>query len=65
LKQLGLVDVVIDEPIGGAHRQPEQAAANLKKALLEQLNAYKTQPVDKLVEARYQRYMGYGQFDVA
>ncbi len=65
LKQLGLVDVVIEEPIGGAHRQPELAAANLKKALLEQLNAYKTQPVDKLVEARYQRYMGYGQFDVA
>lgn len=65
LNNLGLVDVVVEEPIGGAHRQPKQAAVNLKKALVEQLNLFKNQPIDKLVEARYQRYMNYGNFDVA
>ncbi|QCU90174.1 acetyl-CoA carboxylase carboxyltransferase subunit alpha [Thiomicrorhabdus sediminis] len=65
LSSLGLVDQVIDEPLGGAHRNPAQAAANLKAALLAQLNALKAKPVDELLAKRYQRYMDYGNFDVA
>lgn len=63
LKSLGLVDEVVAEPRGGAHRNPQQAADNLKSALLAQLGNYKNQPTDKLTEARYQRYMAYGNFD--
>lgn len=65
LSSLGLVDQVIDEPLGGAHRNPAQAAANLKAALLAQLNTMKAKPIDELLTQRYQRYMDYGNFDVA
>ncbi|MGC9385350.1 MAG: acetyl-CoA carboxylase carboxyl transferase subunit alpha [Hydrogenovibrio sp.] len=65
LKELGLVDVIVSEPLGGAHRDPKAAAASLKQALLEQLDALKIEPVETLLENRYQRYMHYGNFDVA
>jgi acetyl-CoA carboxylase carboxyl transferase subunit alpha len=65
LKSLGLVDVIVQEPLGGAHRSHRQAAENLKKAILEQLAVFNNQPVDRLIKARYDRYMGYGNFEVA
>lgn len=65
LKTLGLVDVVIPEPLGGAHRDYALAATNLKSALIAQLNSLKEIPVDVLVESRYQRYMDYGNFDLS
>lgn len=65
LKTLGLVDEVIPEPLGGAHRDHKLAASNLKKSLIAQVNRLKDIPVEKLVETRYQRYMGYGNFELS
>jgi acetyl-CoA carboxylase carboxyl transferase subunit alpha len=65
LKELGLIDIIIDEPLGGAHRNPKAAASALKQALLSQMETLSKQPVDALLESRYQRYMQYGNFDVA
>ncbi len=65
LQELGLVDVVVSEPLGGAHRKPEMAAASLKEALISQLNQLKHKPVDQLVSSRYNRYMGYGNYEEA
>ncbi|KUJ75332.1 acetyl-CoA carboxylase subunit alpha [Thiomicrospira sp. XS5] len=65
LKELGLIDIIIDEPLGGAHRNSKAAASALKQALLSQMETLSKQPVDALLENRYQRYMQYGNFDVA
>ncbi|MDX1795291.1 MAG: acetyl-CoA carboxylase carboxyltransferase subunit alpha [Hydrogenovibrio sp.] len=65
LKELGLIDVIVPEPLGGAHRNHQAAALNLKQTLVDQLSFISNQPADKLVENRYNRYMQYGNFDVA
>ena len=65
LNELGLVDQIIPEPMGGAHRNPQQAADNLKIALKVQLAQLAEQPIDELLDARYQRYMNYGNFEEA
>ncbi|MDX1351820.1 MAG: acetyl-CoA carboxylase carboxyltransferase subunit alpha [Thiomicrorhabdus sp.] len=65
LKSLGLVDEIIPEPLGGAHRNYEQSAQNVKNALIAQLNALKVKPIDELISTRYQRYMDYGNFESA
>jgi len=62
LKDQGLVDVVIPEPLGGAHRDPDATAAALKRTLLEQLDILQSEDLDALVSARYRRLMGYGKF---
>ena len=62
LSELGLVDKVIPEPLGGAHRDVDAMADNVKQALLETLAELQKQSPDELVEARYQRLMAYGQF---
>lgn len=65
LKELGLIDAIISEPLGGAHRDPKTAAQNLKVALKEQLSKYAQIPLNQMLEARYQRYMQYGNFEEA
>ncbi|MDG4812825.1 acetyl-CoA carboxylase carboxyltransferase subunit alpha [Hydrogenovibrio sp. 3SP14C1] len=65
LKELGLVDEIVEEPLGGAHRNPSAAASSLKDAIQRQLELLKNKPVSDLLESRYQRYMQYGNFDVA
>ncbi|MEA1989171.1 MAG: acetyl-CoA carboxylase carboxyltransferase subunit alpha [Pseudomonadota bacterium] len=65
LKSLGLVDEIIPEPLGGAHRDHGVSAENVKNALIAQLNVFKTKSVDELVATRYQRYMDYGNFESA
>jgi len=60
LKVLGIVDSIIDEPLGGAHNAPEQMAANLARALAEQLAQLKALDEQALLERRYQRLMSYG-----
>ena len=62
LKSLGLVDKVISEPLGGAHRDPQAMAANLKKALLDALAQVGGQTTEALLETRYARLMAYGRF---
>ncbi len=62
LHELGVIDEVIPEPLGGAHRDPTQAAAALKDALVRNLNELVTIPTDELVTARYNRYRGIGRY---
>ena len=62
LKTLGLIDKVIPEPLGGAHRDPEATAATLKKALAEALQQLQAKKTKELVEERLERLMAYGRF---
>ena len=62
LKQLGLIDDIIDEPLGGAHRQVEQMARNLRNSLHQSLERLGSTTIDRLLDQRYERLMGYGQF---
>lgn len=65
LLELGLVDEVVNEPLGGAHRSHEQAAANLKQRLVSHLHALEKIPSNELLKRRYDRYMKYGNFTTA
>lgn len=60
LKELGLVDNLIPEPLGGAHRQPEEMAARVKEQLLAELEKLDNQSADELLESRYDRLMSFG-----
>ena len=60
LQELGIVDLTIPEPLGGAHRDVATTAANIKAALLEQVDRLMAMDRDELVERRYQRLMNYG-----
>jgi acetyl-CoA carboxylase carboxyl transferase subunit alpha len=62
LLELGLVDKVIREPLGGAHRNPRSMAIRLKAVLLNQLDELEAVPLPDLLERRYQRLRGYGAF---
>ncbi|MBK6806345.1 MAG: acetyl-CoA carboxylase carboxyltransferase subunit alpha [Betaproteobacteria bacterium] len=62
LKQLGLIDKVIPEPIGGAHRDHAAMIASLKKALADALKPLAELPLDELVERREDRIVSYGKF---
>ena len=62
LYELGLVDQVIPEPLGGAHRDVDAMAENIKQSLIKTLDSLKNRPTDELIEARYKRLMSYGQF---
>ena len=62
LRELGLVDGIVPEPLGGAHRDVETAARNLQAALVESLDLLDRLALDKLLDTRYQRLMGYGQY---
>ena len=60
LKELGLVDQVIPEPLGGAHRDHSLIAERLKAALIENLDRLTSYPEDSLMDKRYARLMSYG-----
>ncbi len=62
LKELGLIDGIIPEPLGGAHRDTDAMGRSMKQALLEGLDYLTQIPVDKLLEERYQRLMQYGKY---
>jgi acetyl-CoA carboxylase carboxyl transferase subunit alpha len=65
LKTLGLVDRVVAEPPGGAHRDPTAIMQTLRKALQEALSEAQEKPINELVEARFERLMAYGKFKEA
>lgn len=60
LKELGLIDNIVSEPLGGAHRNYHEMARNLKQCLVEELNELDTFDKDGLLERRYERLMSYG-----
>ena len=62
---LGLVDRVVDEPLGGAHRDWQAMFSALRGALVEALAEVKSRPLDEVLNARYQKLMQYGRFKEA
>jgi len=65
LKALGLIDKIVPEPLGGAHRDPQATAQSLRKALAEALKQLQAKKPKELVEERLERLMGYGKFKEA
>jgi len=63
LLKLGVIDEAINEPIGGAHRDPEQIAKNLEDTIKRLLAELKSIPVDTLLEQRYQKFRKIGVFN--
>ncbi|MCG6156047.1 hypothetical protein [Rubinisphaera margarita] len=62
LSDLGIVDAIVPEPIGGAHREPRRMAATLKRELLRGLRIVESIEPQQLTEHRYQRYRRIGAF---
>ena len=62
LLELGLIDKVVREPLGGAHRNPHSMAIRLKAVLLNELDELEAMPVADLLEQRYQRLRSYGAY---
>ena len=60
LKELGIVDETIPEPLGGAHRDIDAVAVTLKTRLAAQLDELAEIPLDKLLDRRFDRLMAYG-----
>lgn len=60
IAQWGLIDTVVPEPLGGAHRDMDAMAARLKKDLLQNLRAIKKLPLDTLLDQRYKKFMAMG-----
>jgi acetyl-CoA carboxylase carboxyl transferase subunit alpha len=65
LKTLGLIDKIVPEPLGGAHRDPQATAQALRKALAEALRELQEKKPKELVEERLERLMSYGKFKEA
>jgi acetyl-CoA carboxylase carboxyl transferase subunit alpha len=62
LEELGLIDDIVTEPRGGAHRDPDGVAASLKQALLGHLDELRDEEIDRLLARRYERVMGYARY---
>lgn len=60
LEELGIVDLTIPEPLGGAHRNMKEMAGRLKEHLIEQVSRFSTMDIDDLLERRYRRLMSHG-----
>jgi acetyl-CoA carboxylase carboxyl transferase subunit alpha len=65
LKTLGLVDKIVNEPLGGAHRDPDAMMQSLKKALQDALRQLQQRKTDELVDNRFAKLMSYGRFKEA
>ena len=65
LKDLGLIDKIVREPTGGAHRNPRQMATRLKAVLVNEIDALSGVPVPELLERRYKRLRSYGAYEAA
>lgn len=62
LEKFGIVDEIIPEPMGGAHRNFEETAANLKSSILKHLKKLTASETEKLLDNRYQKYRNIGEF---
>lgn len=63
LLQMGIIDTLIEEPLGGAHHHPDLAIDNVKQYILEQWNILKMIPTDLLLEQRYLKFRKMGVFE--
>lgn len=64
LLELGIIDQMIPEPLGGAHLDPASAYQNLKIFIKDQWEALKAVPLDRLIEIRYQKFRKMGKFEL-
>ena len=62
LKELGLIDRIIEEPLGSAYRDVNAMSGNIKQSLIETLESLESIGLDILLEQRYQRLMSYGEY---
>ncbi|MCD6540353.1 acetyl-CoA carboxylase carboxyl transferase subunit alpha, partial [Candidatus Bipolaricaulota bacterium] len=62
LKELGVIDEVLPEPLGGAHSDPQATAATIRAALEKHLAELSSLPLDKLLQLRYKRYRDAGSY---
>jgi acetyl-CoA carboxylase carboxyl transferase subunit alpha len=62
LKALGLIDKIVNEPVGGAHRDPKAMAASLKRALNDALRQVSDLKPKELLQRRYERIQSYGRY---
>ena len=62
LKELGLIDTILPEPLGGAHRNPNQLMEAVRKSLKEQLTKLQKKSLKQLLDLRYERLLSYGKF---
>ena len=62
LKDLGLIDTILPEPLGGAHRNPNQLMETVRKSLKEHLTKLQKKPLKQLLDLRYERLLSYGKF---
>ena len=62
LKALGVIDKIVAEPLGGAHRDPKQMASMLKRALADTLRQFQGMKTKELLSARHERLLAYGKF---
>ena len=62
LKALNLIDKIVNEPLGGAHRDPKQMAVLLKRALADSLRQFQGMKTKDLLAARHEKLMSYGKF---
>jgi acetyl-CoA carboxylase carboxyl transferase subunit alpha len=60
LEELGIVDATIPEPLGGAHRDPQEMASRVKQHLLNQVDRLSSMETEAMLQARYRRLMSYG-----
>jgi acetyl-CoA carboxylase carboxyl transferase subunit alpha len=65
LNEFGLVDEVLEEPLGGAHRNPKAMAEVIRNALLKSIDEVESLPIEELLALRQQRLAGFGQFKEA
>jgi acetyl-CoA carboxylase carboxyl transferase subunit alpha len=62
---LAIIDDVIREPLGGAHRDPKRTAQNLERWIIDQIQEFKTHKADLLPQKRYERFRRLGAFSEA
>ncbi|MCK5263255.1 MAG: acetyl-CoA carboxylase carboxyl transferase subunit alpha, partial [Gammaproteobacteria bacterium] len=62
LKERGLIDQIIREPLGSAHRDIDETARNIKQALVDSLESFEKVGMEKLLETRYERLTSFGEF---
>jgi acetyl-CoA carboxylase carboxyl transferase subunit alpha len=62
LKSLGLIDEIIPEPLGGAHKEPDEVAARIADCIERQLDELGNMAIESLLESRYRKLLSYGEF---
>ena len=65
LKALGLIDKIVTEPLGGAHRDPDAMMQHMKKALADTWRTLRDKSMDELLAARFEKLVNYGKFKEA